>query len=183
MTPHFSLTLLAHAFAVVNLATSPAARAVPRFCSIEYADGSRWQPSVDNARQVARDADVIVRARAIRGDSVTVRGGSRPAGIVVFEVLEVIAGKSVPRPLKIYGQLSALDDFNRAAVPYPAVRASGQLGSCYAREYREGGEFLLLLKRDGTELTPYWAPLAPTNEQVHGADDPWVTWVRAERVR
>jgi hypothetical protein len=74
-----------------------------------------------------------------------------------------------------------MDDFNPAPVPYPAVRPAGQRGSCFAEEYRRGGEFLLLLKRTAGHLTPYWAALAPTNEQIRGADDRWVRWVREAR--
>jgi predicted metal-dependent phosphoesterase TrpH len=31
----------------------------------------------------------------------------------------------------------------------------------------------------GVEPTPYWAALAPVNEQVRGSDDRWVGWVRS----
>jgi hypothetical protein len=47
-------------------------------------------------------------------------------------------------------------------------------GNCYALTYRSGAQYLLLIKAG----TPYWAPLAPTNEQVQGEDDAWVSWVR-----
>ncbi|MFL5607097.1 MAG: phosphatase PAP2 family protein, partial [Gemmatimonadaceae bacterium] len=65
-------------------------------------------------------------------------------------------------------------------VPYTMVRMAGQRGDCYARQYRRGAEYLLLLRHvDAKTLTPYWIPLAPLNEQVRGSDDAWVTWVRA----
>lgn len=45
-----------------------------------------------------------------------------------------------------------------------------------------GAEYLFLLNRvdrmDG--LIPYWIALGPTNEQIRGADDPWVRWVREQ---
>jgi hypothetical protein len=50
--------------------------------------------------------------------------------------------------------------------------------------YRRGAEYLLLLTREQAgELTPYWSPLAPTNEQVSGPDDPWIQWVKIEVAR
>ncbi|MFL5612956.1 MAG: hypothetical protein ACJ796_04770 [Gemmatimonadaceae bacterium] len=62
------------------------------------------------------------------------------------------------------------------------VRSAGQRGSCYASEYRRGGEFLLLLRLTPSGYyTPYWALLSPVNEQIRGADDPWLQWVRRQR--
>jgi hypothetical protein len=29
-------------------------------------------------------------------------------------------------------------------------------------------------------LTPYWAALQPVNEQLRGAADPWLLWVREQ---
>ncbi len=69
-------------------------------------------------------------------------------------------------------------------VPYDFIRPGGRHGNCVALEYRQGAEYLLLLKRSSNQaalpdtLTPYWAALAPTNEQVFGPADPWVAWVR-----
>ena len=67
------------------------------------------------------------------------------------------------------------------SVPYGHVRPSGGAG-CFAYQYRLGAEYLFLLNRveriDG--LTPYWIALGPTNEQINGADDPWVRWVREQ---
>jgi hypothetical protein len=37
---------------------------------------------------------------------------------------------------------------------------------------------LMLVEEGPGILTPYWAPLLPTNEQLHGPDDPWLAWVR-----
>jgi hypothetical protein len=46
-------------------------------------------------------------------------------------------------------------------------------------------EYLLVLGNDEGifgqvgDLTPYWAPQAPTNERLIGNDDPWLLWVIA----
>ena len=42
-------------------------------------------------------------------------------------------------------------------------------------------QFLLMLKKrsDGV-FTVNWYPLAPVNEQIHSADDPWLLWVRRQ---
>ena len=164
-------------------APAHAGGSAPGRCSIRYADGSSWRPTADHARFAAREADAVVRARAAGTDSLQFRPGDRHHPVVVLEVLEVIGGDSVPPSLKVYGWLTDADDFNRAPVPYPAVRPAGQRGSCFAEEYRRGGEFLLLLTWRAGQLTPYWAALAPTNEQIRGRADPWVSWVRAERRR
>ena len=38
-----------------------------------------------------------------------------------------------------------------------------------------------MLKRDRAgELNIFWYPLAPVNEQIHSADDPWIIGVRKE---
>jgi hypothetical protein len=45
--------------------------------------------------------------------------------------------------------------------------------------YRPGAEYLFMLKLlTSDELAVYWETLAPINEQVRGADDQWVQWVR-----
>ena len=54
-----------------------------------------------------------------------------------------------------------------------------------------GAEYLLLLRRgelpayaQPNQLTPYWTPLMPTNEQLFGgARDAWFVWVRHELQR
>lgn len=131
-------------------------------------------------------ARVILRARA---DSVTAGASGRatrpgPQTSVHFTVLEVIdsGGMAIPRSLRITGSLSKQADFNTKPVPYRWVRSEGLRGSCNAYSYQQGGEFLLLLQGNAVEaLHPYWSGLTPTNEQVRGADDPWVLWVRAAR--
>jgi len=71
-------------------------------------------------------------------------------------------------------------------VPYDFIRPGGRWGNCFALTYRAGAEYMLLLRRaeypssaQPNELTPYWAPLSPTNEQqIGGASDAWFVWVR-----
>jgi hypothetical protein len=135
---------------------------------------------------VAAYAQVIVRARA---DSSAPHAGPRgpgPQSLVYLTVIEVIdsGGLALPAPLTLVGQLTDKSDFNSEAVPYRWTRHDGLTGACFAYTYQRGGEYLLLLRGTTPEsLTPYWAPLAPTNEQVRGATDPWVEWVRANHHR
>lgn len=143
-------------------------------------EGYFW-PLAD-IRAFVDSADVIVRARATR----LIDTERSPAGLgyrntaVEFEPLEVLRGDSALRPLQIPGGFAQSDDFNSTAVPYRIVRMAGQRGDCFATEYRAGAEYLLILRRLNGDLTPYWAPLAPLNEQIRGREDPWVSWVRAE---
>jgi hypothetical protein len=129
-------------------------------------------PAVD---QLVARADAIVVATAARYEIQPAQPGN---GLIEFDVEEILSGH--PQPIvRIDGRLVARDDFNDKTPPYTFVRPAGRHGDCHASEYREGGRFLLLLKqsRDGS-LTPYWEALAPTNEQLHGPDDPWLTIVR-----
>jgi hypothetical protein len=143
-------------------------------------EGYFW-PLAD-MRGFVDSADVIVRARATR----LIETERRAAGLghrntaVEFEPLEVLRGDSALEPLQIAGGIVQNDDFNGTAVPYRIVRMAGQRGDCFATEYRVGAEYLLILRRVNGDLTPYWAPLAPLNEQIRGRDDPWVRWVQAE---
>ena len=139
----------------------------------------------DPARLV-RAAQVIVVARA---DSAT-RTGQLPDGrrysVVHLTVTETIDSGTVhvPRALRVPGGVTTQSDFNPEPVPYHWVRPSGLRGSCHATSYQQGAEFLLLLRgATADSLDPYWAALSPTNEQVRGRDDPWVTWVRQARRR
>ena len=99
-------------------------------------------------------------------------------GIVELEVIETLRG-AVDASIFLEGTTTDHDDYNRGFVPYTGVRPSGAGGSCFAYDYQQGGTFLLLLKKTKAGApTPYWAALQPTNEQVVGAGDPWVVWVR-----
>ncbi|MFN2399222.1 MAG: hypothetical protein ABR543_11365 [Gemmatimonadaceae bacterium] len=169
--------------AAILLTIGWSAPSSPVMCSIHTADGEPWRPSVDATRRVVREADVIVRARAVRADSV-LGSNDRWYGAVGFKVLEIVDGDSpVASHMVFYGWLVGHDDFNPGAVPYPAVRPEGQRGACFAEAYRLNAEYLFLLHTRGQRLTPYWAALSPVNEQVRGPTDPWVVWVRAERRR
>lgn len=100
-----------------------------------------------------------------------------------FAVLELLKGRLSSPTIEFTGALSERDDPNDRAVPYDFIRPGGRSGNCYAREYRVGAEYLLLLRRgehkwQPKELTPSWAPVSPTNEQLFGsASDPWFVWV------
>jgi len=104
-----------------------------------------------------------------------------------FDVLETLKGSVDAHDLHFNGGASRQDDPNDTKVPYSFVRPGGRGGNCFALEYRPGAEYLLFLRAGDVPayaqqlmLTPYWAPLSPTNEQLlGGADDPWVVWVRA----
>jgi hypothetical protein len=119
-----------------------------------------------------QDADVIVRARASSVESLSL-GESK----VRFIVIEQLKG---PRQFDVAapGKLSDHADMNPGPVPYAFVRPSGRGGGCFAMEYQRNGEFLLFLKRVDGVLTPYWAALSATNEQIVGADDKWLVWVK-----
>jgi len=133
-------------------------------------------------RRFVNSAEVIVRVRAV--DSVTVEvppeGGWYGKAQVTFTILQTLKGPRIASDLTLPGAIVDHDDFNRLSVPYRMVRPSGQRGSCFTGEYKLGGEYLLILRTQNGSLTPYWAPLAPLNEQIRGADDPWVQWVRAQ---
>jgi hypothetical protein len=152
-------------------------------CSIDEGDSSRDA----RVRGMIRSADAIVVAVAQRAATATelshaagADGGAARDG-VVFILAQVVRGKSVSDTLVVEGALTERDDFNTYGAPYPAVRPSGERGSCFAEEYRRGAEFLLVLHRDGEgRLTPYWWPLLPSNEQLHTPRDLWLAWVRSQ---
>ncbi|HEX8117434.1 MAG TPA: hypothetical protein VF521_09185 [Pyrinomonadaceae bacterium] len=133
------------------------------------------------ADRLAAEADVIVRATASRyaeAPAEKYKFSGVPGSLVEFKVLETLKGEGVPDILDINGYLDDRDDYNDRPVPYDFVRPGGRAGSCIANSYRKGAEFLLFLKNRDGKLTPYWAALSPTNEQLRPADDPWLKWVR-----
>jgi hypothetical protein len=149
---------------------------------VESPDG-RWP--VAEIERFVRDADVILLAVAVgvEGDA---RAGASESR-VRFRTTEVLAGEGLwgdhgARDLAFPGILAEGPDFNPGSIPYQIVRSSGQRGECHAMEYRIDGQYLFLLRENQGILTPYWAPLAPTNEEVRGEEDPWVSWVR-DRIR
>lgn len=126
-------------------------------------------------------ADVIIRATAVRyvvpPDPNTRTTGVRDSA-VEFKVVEVLRGEDVPATIILNGYLSDKDDYNDVEVPYQFVRPGGRSGSCFANTYKEGAMFLLFLKKTKDGYTPDISALGPTNEQLHGADDAWLQWVR-----
>jgi hypothetical protein len=139
--------------------------------------------------ELLRRAETIVRVRADRfSDQAGQDGTLAGSGTQVrFAVLEVLKGCSVGSTIEFNGRLGERDDPNDHPVPYTFVRPGGRSGNCFALEYRLNGEYLLLLARDShaayaqpNRLTPYWAPLTATNEQLFGPDDPWLAWVKKQ---
>jgi len=130
--------------------------------------------------QLSMDADVIVRATAVSYNKAPEenRTTGMPDSTVEFRVDEVLKGENVGNTLVMNGYLNDKDDFNDRAVPYDFVRPGGRAGSCFANSYKKGAMFLLFLKRKEQKLTPYWAALTPTNEQLRSSDDPWLRWVK-----
>ena len=170
---------------------SALARSVPAWmCSFGESPDRPHISSLEWVRSLVHNAQLIVRARAVRygqGDHYLVppdaagMGGARTVEFQVLENLTPRRGVPTTSTLYIGGYLTSHDDFNRGTVPYLQVRTDGQRGSCFASQYRRGGEFLLLLQvRPSGYYTPYWSILAPLNEQIRGADDPWVQWVRRQ---
>ena len=131
--------------------------------------------------QLLTNADVIVRATALGYDKAVEanhRTTGMPGSTVEFRVEEVLKGEHVPATLLVNGYLTDKDDFNDRPVPYDFIRPGGRAGNCFAHSYKKGAEFLLFLKKKEGKLTPYWAALTPTNEQLHSSDDPWLKWVK-----
>ena len=127
-------------------------------------------------------ADVIVRAKTLqyvktrREEMVELDFSSN--GNIQFKVEEVLKGEGIPATLTIEGLLSVVDDFNDHPVPYDLVRPSGRHGFCEVYIYKKDAEFLLFLRKEEGKLTPYWASMSPTNEQLRSPDDAWLKWVK-----
>jgi hypothetical protein len=141
---------------------------------------SRTTPVPAPDALIARASAIVVATAA--------RYAIEPAGTgrgrIEFHIERVLRGSELlpaqgRAPLLLEGTLTQRDDFNDRPSPYDFVRPTGRRGSCFADEYRQGARFLLLLGPDRTgALTPYWEALAPTNEQLHPGDDPWLAAVR-----
>jgi len=172
------------AAAALPIVTHTPERSLCSVTELRHSSGYRYR--VERIGEFVDSATVIVRAVAIGvdtldTDAVDPRYRREPA--VVFRPLETLRGTVAPDRLVFRGAVVDRDDFNPGSVPYTLVRLAGQRGDCEAKEYRLGAEYLFILRpsrRGG--LTPHWRPLAPFNEQVRGAEDPWVEWVRA-RIR
>lgn len=125
-------------------------------------------------------AELVARADAIylaKANDYVVPLSERAPGVapmVEFSIVATFKGEATSS-LRFAAALTGHDDFNDENVPYSFVRPSGRRGNCYAVTYRSGAYYLLFIKSG----TPYWAPLAPTNEQVRSRSDPWVAWVKS----
>ncbi len=132
---------------------------------------------------VVRDAEVIVRAKAVEYARPPANPKIWTTGVpdsqVRFKILEVIRGPRLST-VELPGYLSDVDDFNDHDAPYTFVRPGGRSGSCFANTYRTGAEFLLLMKSASGGYTVNWYALGPVNEQLHSDEDPWLLWVRKE---
>ena len=103
-------------------------------------------------------------------------------GQIEFRVIRVLKGSVSPGDtVTLKGLLESSDDFNEKPVPYTFVRLGGRKGSCYASNYRQAGDYLLLLNpsphQNEGPWTAHWAELSPTNEQLRSPEDPWLAWV------
>jgi hypothetical protein len=136
---------------------------------------------------LVRSADTILLATVVSGTAETFERSTwdsreliqywdklGPGPQVTFNTIEVIKGRAPGPTFKLVGSLKYFGA-NLEAPPCLAVRPGGQRGMCFAYDYRLGGTFLLMLKGG----SPYWAEVRPTNEEVVGAQDEWVLWVRA----
>jgi hypothetical protein len=143
------------------------------FCSIH----PPIEFTIDRTRTIVHDATLIVHARALGYTDAPVDSPRPNWTYVAFEVREVLSGNPPADTLVFFGRLVEHDSFPEDEVPYFTQHRGG--GDCIASTYRAGGEYLLLLRESRiSSLDPYWAFLAPTNEQVRGSDDPWIQWVR-----
>jgi hypothetical protein len=133
---------------------------------------------------IVATADLIVRATAVGYSRAPARPEIRTTGtpdsVVHFRIEAIVKGRKSPSDIDLPGYLSTADDFNEQTVPYKFVRAGGRAGSCFANTYRQGAEFLLMLKFVEGAYTISWYALGPTNEQLHSAEDPWLKWVRTQ---
>jgi hypothetical protein len=157
----------------------------PRACEI-VETGKHEAPKTrqEHARDLVRESTAIALVTVVGFDTSQHRTailGVERAGTVLVRVdakLREPLDAPLSDTLQIGGFETGHDDFNSDTVPYIRVRSQGLLGGCVASTYVLDRQYLLLLRREHGELTPYWAALEPVNEQVRGFDDPWVQWVR-----
>jgi hypothetical protein len=144
--------------------------------------------SIARTQNLVAGASVILRA-TVTGSERAGAGDRFPgAARVVFAVDEVLRGEGVGDTLRIPGIIldqDAVTPDPRDPIPhFEFIRRMS--GSCRATTYRMGSQYLLLLRPraeyDGS-LDPYWATLAPTNDEISGPADRWLGWVREEMGR
>ncbi|MGH7319578.1 MAG: hypothetical protein ACRELA_08130 [Candidatus Rokuibacteriota bacterium] len=123
--------------------------------------------------QVIEESELIVRAEVVGFRD----GKAQRPGNVDLRVLEALKGSLTQPVISVEGRLRDYQARGETSLPYRQLNCAraGGCGGCFARDYRRGRQYLLLLKSG----TPYWAPLAATNEEVSGESDPWVQWVKA----
>ena len=133
---------------------------------------------------VVSGAEFVIRATAtkyLKAPVANLRQLNEPADAEIeFTVEEVLKGEFGSATVILNGYLTDRNDFNDRPVPYDFVRPNGRGGSCSAYEYKQGAAFLLFLKKIDEKLTVRWYALAPTNEQLHSVNDPWLAWVREQ---
>src|SRR5262245_3481270 len=116
------------------------------------------------------NAEVIVRVTAVKyakpPDNSKLITTGEPDSTIEFKVEEKLRGTDVPDTIVLNGYLSDKDDFNEMPVPYMFVRRLGRRGSCFANTYKQGGQFLLFLKKTKDGYTSSISALGPTNEQL-----------------
>lgn len=139
--------------------------------------------SAARTRDIVEQSEAIVRATVL-GTTPAPAGSKRPdLPYLAFRVDEVLRGREIPDTLRFSGVLEERDSFRPEGenrIPYLSYYRWRGGGDCGAYTYQTGGQFLLLLGRTHHtgDFDPYWALLAPTNEQIRGAADPWAGWVR-----
>lgn len=132
--------------------------------------------------EMVAGAELIVRATAVEY-AVPANGTSRTTGLpgIRFRVESVLKGTYQLPELVLPGFLTNQDDWNDLPSPYSMVRKHGRSGNCFANDYRQGSQFLLVLKLGSNkQYTVNWYPLGPVNEQLRSPDDPWLRWVREQ---
>jgi hypothetical protein len=158
--------------------------AIPAFpCSAET-----MSPQV-----MVAQADLILRVTAVSAVLPVLPNSERRLwnSNVLFSVEEVVKGQYGGPTIRMPGVLTRQDEWNRGMPPYTSARPSALGGACFTHSYREGGQFLLMLKKwagtsellAGRPLDGYttaWNPLGAVNEQLRSPDDPWVEWVRQQ---
>lgn len=166
MTPWFSILLLLHGAAATN-------RVLPLHACEISETGQHEAPKTrqEHARDLVRESTAIALVTVVGFDTAqhrTLLLGVERSGTVLLRVDEKLLeshNDPLPDTLQIGGLETGHDDFNLDMVPYIRVRSQGLLGGCVASTYVRGGQYLLLLRRDHGEFTPYWAALEPVNEQ------------------
>ena len=122
--------------------------------------------------EIVARADLIVLVKApnekIRSDF------GKNYSEIKMSVLEVLKGSYSKKVIGVKGFTDRYEGPNLSEVPYNQVRPGGLHGNCYAFDYKKNGQFLLIMK----EGRVHWLPLAATNEEVSGPNDPWLVWVK-----